>query len=86
MHNRRAVTDRIHAYDFAMVELNLYLDTHPQDEQALCLFHMYRDKREKLVATYEAQFGPYVATVNDVQGDRFTWVNDPWPWEFCREA
>lgn len=86
MDNRSFLEKRIKAYDFALVEMNLYLDTHPQDKQALQLFYMYREKRDQLVEEYEKHFGPYVNTVTNVQGDRFTWICDPWPWDYCREA
>ncbi|MBP3381765.1 MAG: spore coat protein CotJB, partial [Clostridia bacterium] len=59
MDNRDTLLQRIRAYDFAIVEMNLFLDTHPTDEQALCLFHMYQEKREQLISAYEASFGPY---------------------------
>lgn len=86
MDNRKAIVERIKAYDFAMIEMNLYLDTHPQDKQALCLFQMYNEKRQLLVNEYEKHFGEFITTVNDVQGDRFTWICDPWPWDYCKEA
>ncbi len=86
MDNRVAMMQRIKAYDFALVEMNLYLDTHPDDCQALALFKMYREKRSQLVEEYEALFGPYIVTVDNVQGDTFTWINDPWPWDYCKEA
>ena len=86
MDNRTAVLHRIKAYDFAIVEMNLYLDTHPEDLQALTLLKLYVEKRCQLIAEYEAAFGPYVNTVDNVQGNAFTWVKDPWPWDFCREA
>lgn len=86
MGNSKTLKERIHAYDFAIVELNLFLDTHPCDKEALCLLKMYRDKREQLVALYEQQYGPYVAKVTDVQGDTFSWVDNPWPWDYCKEV
>lgn len=86
MDNRTAVLHRIKAYDFAIVEMNLYLDTHPEDPQALALLKLYVEKRCQLIGEYEAAFGPYVNTVDDVQGNTFTWVKDPWPWDFCKEA
>ncbi len=86
MDNRARLKKQICAYDFAIVEVNLYLDTHPCDKAALCLLQMYLEKREILIENYESQFGPYVQTVKDVQGDAFTWICDPWPWEYCREA
>ena len=86
MDNRMAMAHRIKAYDFAIIEMNLYLDTHPDDEQGVCLFKMYQEKRCQLIETYEHHFGPYINTVNDVQGNRFDWIRDPWPWDYCREA
>lgn len=86
MDNRLAMIKRIKSYDFALVEMNLYLDTHPDDHQALCLFKMYNEKREALVCEYERYFGPYIVTVNDVQGNSFDWICDPWPWEYSKEG
>lgn len=86
MDNRAAMIQRIKAYDFAILEMNLYLDTHPDDCQALSLFQMYQQKRAQLIEEYESMFGPHIKTVDDVQGDTFTWINDPWPWDYCREA
>ena len=73
---------RIAAYDFALVEMNLYLDTHPCDKEALELMYAYRRKREELAETYEQHFGPYEITARDVENpDRWSWVDAPWPWE-----
>ena len=85
MDNRTSLLRRIQAYDFAIVEMNLFLDTHPTDAQGIALFHMYQEKRNQLIAAYETQYGPYINTVNDVKGNNFTWISDPWPWEFCKE-
>lgn len=68
------------ALDFAVKELNLYLDTHPQDQEALGLYASYiklaKEGREK----YIAQYGPLDST--DLIPDAgYTWINDPWPWE-----
>ena len=76
---------QIRGYAFALVELNLYLDTHPCDAAALEKMAEFRAEKERLVALYEAQFGPYIVTANDVQGDCcFAWINSPWPWEYER--
>ena len=86
MDNRTTILQRIKAYDFAIVDMNLYLDTHPDDHQAIQLFNLYKEKRCQLIAEYEAIFGPYINTVKDVQGDTFTWINNPWPWDYCKEV
>lgn len=84
MDDRMCLVKRIHAVDFALLEVGLFLDTHPCNADALQKRTEYRCMREALVATYEEQFGPYVVTAADVPcGDRHTWVDGPWPWEVC---
>ena len=86
MDNRASLVHQIHALDFAILELNLFLDTHPCNETALHQFHAYLARRAALVETYEAQFGPYEVTADRVKGNRFTWVMGPWPWEYGKEC
>lgn len=73
--------DRISAYDFAMWEMTLYLDTHPNDGEAMELMEAYRRKRGELMDCYERRFGPWVTASHEVRGDRWSWVDSPWPWE-----
>ncbi|MBQ7302315.1 MAG: spore coat protein CotJB [Clostridia bacterium] len=73
---------KIHALDFAILETQLYLDTHPCDQTALAALEKYRCERNEAVAAYEAQCGQYVRTADDVNGDCWSWVKGPWPWEF----
>ena len=43
-------------------------------------------KRRELIAEYELRCGPYVVTRRDVpNGNRWTWVDSPWPWEYEME-
>lgn len=70
----------IQMYDFYLYELNLYLDTHPSDKNALALFKKYNALRKSAYEAYNQKYGPI--TANDfTEGDYFDWVNDPWPWE-----
>lgn len=84
--NKCMLRRRITAYDFAMYELVEYLDTHPNDIRALRLREDYQAKRADCVREYEAQFGPYIVTANDVTGDRWSWIDNPWPWEYGKEC
>lgn len=70
----------IQMYDFYLYELNLYLDTHPDDKEALALFKEYNAKRETAYKAYNEKYGPITA-VQSTGGDCFTWVDAPWPWE-----
>lgn len=69
----------IQMYDFYLYELNLYLDTHPKDNQALELFKKYTELKKSAYETYIEKYGPI--TADQSSGESFNWVNDPWPWE-----
>ena len=73
---------KIQEMEFVAIELNLYLDTHPCDEEALNDFNCAVDSSRKLVRKYEAQFGPlYNFGISQNCEASWQWINSPWPWE-----
>ncbi len=69
---------------FAMHELNLYLDTHPDDQGMVMLFEDYNRKKEKLCKEYEKEYGSITIggiNNNNNNNQSFEWVNNNWPWE-----
>lgn len=83
--NKCALKKKIHAYDFAILELGLYLDTHPWDTRALNKRQTLQQERRELIGEYERRFGPYIVRCTQVKGNRWSWVDNPWPWEFKEE-
>ncbi len=81
MVNRYEIERRIWAYQFALYDLSLYLDTHPCDEQAMQLRCIYKERLGKLIAEYEQCYGRYILTKQDVGDSWKEWVGNPWPWE-----
>lgn len=71
----------LQAVDFALVELTLYLDTHPTDKQAMAQHAQLAEKRQGLVAEFEAKFGPLTATSPRQTGGLWRYDESPWPWE-----
>ncbi len=65
--------------DFALWETSLFLDSHPDNKQALMYYKKMLAKREEIKSRYTASCGPI--THNDVTGDRWSWVDGPWPWQ-----
>ena len=66
--------------DFVLNETVLYLDTHPQDSDALSLYETYKNSSKELKELYQNNFGPLTAQqVNPANG--WCWVKAPWPWE-----
>lgn len=69
------------ALGFTINELGLYLDTHKDDKEALALYLDYVKLAKEGRQRYEAAYGPLQQTGVTAAG--YTWVNDPWPWDFA---
>ena len=65
---------------FAVVDANLYLDTHPCDAAAIDYYNQMANAYRNAAAAFEAQFGPLTASAN-TDAAYWSWINDPWPWE-----
>lgn len=74
---KRKLLIRLSSMQFGMLETRMFLDTHPNDPEALEMFNKYFDKYKALAAEYESQFGPL--TLNGINSDE--WLNNPWPWD-----
>lgn len=80
MNDQQALFMKIKKYDFALKELNLYLDTHPNCRRAIAMFNNYRTLKQNAVSEYTEKYGPITPEQNNNDG-RWTWVDEPWPWE-----
>ena len=77
---REALMNQIMMQDFVAAELNLYLDTHPQDTDTLRMHRETVDYARALKDEYESRFGPI--THMGVQSEtHWSWKDDPWPWD-----
>lgn len=78
--NESRLAEAIRAARFALIELQLFLDTHPSDAEALRSFAAYNRQLAELTAHYTQHYGPL--TLSDVSGDNgWTWSMTPMPWE-----
>lgn len=75
----------LQALEFVLVELGLYLDTHKNDREAFELYRQYAKLAEEGKARYVAMYGPLVQQ-DVVKDGSFTWLNDPWPWEYHKDG
>ena len=76
--NREELAMQIKAYQFAVTDIALYLDTHPEDERALCLHREYTRRLKELRDKYQKVYGPL--TIN-YPCNKWRWLEEPWPWE-----
>jgi spore coat protein JB len=70
---------KIQELAFVKCELELFLDTHPGDEESLEKMKKYRDMARPLVEEYEQKYGPL--TKNSNKANTWNWIKGPWPWE-----
>lgn len=68
---------------FAIQELALYLDTHREDKEALKVYQEYQKLYNHCRREYLKERGPLNHS-QETTGDQYTWLNDPWPWEYCK--
>ncbi|MCD8376169.1 MAG: spore coat protein CotJB [Oscillospiraceae bacterium] len=72
--------------EFVLQELVLYLDTHPDDQEAFALFQQYAALEQECRQRYQSRFGPLTANAAAARS-RYTWNRGPWPWnETDKEA
>jgi len=75
---KEEMLEQLKSYNFAVIELGLYLDTHPDDEKALVLHNEYSNKYKLILEQYEKAFGPITIMC---ASDKWKWIDEPWPWE-----
>lgn len=70
---------QIMALEFAINDLNLYLDLHPDDKEILNQFKKIVEEVQIKQDEYVKKYGPLM--LNQVKGNKFNWIDSPWPWD-----
>ncbi len=71
---------KIQQMQFVAIELQLFLDTHPCDKEALYDYNCAIEELNNFMALYEKQYGSLLALGH--HGDEtWNWINSPWPWQ-----
>lgn len=79
-----ALMQELQAVNFAITELGLYLDTHASDTEAVQLYNQYVEQYEMLRQQTE-QSGVALTQMEAAAGGTYTWLHDPWPWDYETE-
>ncbi|MBE6140202.1 MAG: spore coat protein CotJB [Firmicutes bacterium] len=64
--------------NFAITDLNLYLDLHPNDQIVNSMFHNLVIKACEKELEYVNSYGPL--ELEESSTEKFDWVKGPWPW------
>ena len=75
---REEIIREIRYLEFGITELALYLDTHPEDQKALCLHRKYCKQVKELKDKYQKVYGPLII---NYPCNKWRWLEEPWPWE-----
>lgn len=85
MNDRERLLKRVQVCDFVLYDTALFLDTNPTNQQALAYYKKFQVLRKEAVKEYTSRFGPLTQRGYD-GGPRWTWVDNPWPWQNKKEA
>lgn len=78
---QEALLYQVMQYKFALIELDLYLDTHPNDSEMINLYNQYLNIEKQMSDKYESMYGPLTLDSDYLNKNTWVWKNSPWPWE-----
>jgi len=73
--------EELQALDFVLLELNLYLDTHPNDLNAVRQYNDLVRKRKAVRRQLVSIAGPLSHFGHDYVSCPWNWDDTPWPWQ-----
>lgn len=75
-----ALMNKIMECQFVCVELNLYLDTHPEDEAARADYFCYGKRLNAMIDQYAELYGPLM-NFGHTPSEVGCYVTSKWPWQ-----
>jgi spore coat protein JB len=79
--NKFELLKQITALDFMIIDLHLYLNTHPADRDALAKYNSFIVQSNTLKQNYERLYG-LITERASCSPYPWQWINEPWPWEY----
>ena len=67
---------------FAMHEMNLYLDVFPNDSNAMNQFIMFRNSYNELLDNFQRKYGAININSEFLNNAPFGWAMESWPWDW----
>lgn len=71
---------KVRKYGFALDEARLFLDSHPDSNEAVRYYEKNLKLYENAVAEYEKNYAPITCS-GAVKNGKWAWNTTPWPWE-----
>lgn len=79
--NREVLLHEIDILSFICVEMQLYLDTHPYEYDAIAYFDRNNKMLNELRQEYAQKYSPLTLAEADTSEQKWKWATDPMPWE-----
>ncbi len=80
MREREQLLRDIGIADFVLIELALYLDTHPHDHRAMEYFNHYNRIKNQMEKEFSQKYFPLNLRLTDCSKE-WRWGEAPLPWE-----
>lgn len=77
--DREAKMYNVMQYEFAILDMNLYLDLNPNNRYALNILKELIRLENEAKEEYEKEYGPL--EICDISGNDYDWIKSPWSWE-----
>ena len=78
--DRHEMLKNLSILDFMTVDIGLYLNTHPEDAEALRKYNSIAHEASQVRRAYESKYGP-IYSFRSVNNERWQWADNPWPWD-----
>ena len=76
--NKAALLREIQICQFALIEAQLFLDSHPCDQEAIRYYNTHREHLKELTARWEKVCGKVRENGSELY---WAWTDTPWPWQ-----
>lgn len=80
LNEKQKLMRKLQQCSFALVEANLYLDSHPTCKMGLEYYAKHKEEYDKAEAEYVKKFGPICPKDSDKES-KWEWATTPFPWE-----
>lgn len=80
--NQQEMLTKLMELDFISLDLGLYLNTHPNNEEAIKAYNECIVAASALRERYESAYGALCSFRSMCEDEtQWNWKNNPWPWE-----
>lgn len=68
--------------DFISLDLGLFLNTHPDNKEAIDTYNQVITAADALRLKYEEKYGPLCSFRSYATNEeKWQWIDNPWPWQ-----